>query len=51
MRGVVKSSDRFRKIAVGVGIALCGSTGVIFDRERFLQFGPFRVIRAGFTVW
>lgn len=52
MPAVVKNSDRLRKLAIGVGIALCGSAvGILYDRERFFQLGPFRVVRAGVTVW
>ncbi|VDM19933.1 unnamed protein product [Wuchereria bancrofti] len=48
---VVKNSDRLRKLAIGVGIALCGSAiGILYDQERFFQLGPFRVVRAGVTV-
>ncbi|VBB30347.1 unnamed protein product [Acanthocheilonema viteae] len=48
---LIKSSNRLRKLAIGVGIALCGSAvGILYDQERFFQLGPFRVIRAGVTV-
>ncbi|CAG9529963.1 unnamed protein product [Cercopithifilaria johnstoni] len=49
---MVKNSDRLRKLAVGIGIALCGSAiAVLYDHERFFQLGPFRVVRAGVTVF
>lgn len=48
---MVKNSGRLRKLAIGAGIAVCGSAvGVLYDQELFLQLGPFRVIRAGVTV-
>uniref|UniRef100_A0A8R1XMJ3 ABC1 domain-containing protein n=1 Tax=Onchocerca volvulus TaxID=6282 RepID=A0A8R1XMJ3_ONCVO len=51
MRTVIKSNDYMRKLTIGVGIALCGSAiGFLCDKERFLQLGPFRVVRAGTTV-
>uniref|UniRef100_A0A1I7VZ80 Protein kinase domain-containing protein n=1 Tax=Loa loa TaxID=7209 RepID=A0A1I7VZ80_LOALO len=52
MPAVVKNSDRLRKLAIGLGIALCGSAiGVLYDQERFFHLGPFRVVRAGVTVF
>lgn len=51
MRVVVKNSDRLRKLAIGIGITVCGAAiGLLYDKERFFQLGPFRVVRAGATV-
>ncbi|MCP9260737.1 putative aarF domain-containing protein kinase 1 [Dirofilaria immitis] len=51
MPTVIRSNAGLRKLAIGIGIALCGSTvGLLYDKERFFQLGPFRVVRAGATV-
>uniref|UniRef100_A0A0R3S2G2 ABC1 domain-containing protein n=1 Tax=Elaeophora elaphi TaxID=1147741 RepID=A0A0R3S2G2_9BILA len=51
MQAMIKNGNRLRKLAIGVGIALCGSAiGVLYDQERLFHLGPFRVVRAGVTV-